>query len=90
MPGAVGLLVLRVGLDVAGGVLVFAAAWLLRLHAKQLVRVRKIVLDGLRGHQVRVYLFGSAAQGLAGPGSDIDVAVLPLKPLPFPNVSRGG
>ncbi len=32
VPGAVGLLVLRVGLDVAGGALVFgAAAWLLRL-----------------------------------------------------------
>jgi hypothetical protein len=44
--------------------------------------VRKSVLEGLRGQQVRVYLFGSAAKGLAGPGSDIDVAVLSLKPLP--------
>lgn len=40
------------------------------------------MLEGLRGHQARVYLFGSAAKGLAGAGSDIDVAVLPLKPLP--------
>lgn len=45
-------------------------------------RVRDIVMAGLRGHQVQVYLFGSAATGQAGPGSDIDVAVLPLESLP--------
>ncbi|MBE0467021.1 MAG: nucleotidyltransferase domain-containing protein [Candidatus Desulforudis sp.] len=51
-------------------------------RAEQLLRVRKIVLEGLRGPQTRVYLFGSAAKGLAGAGSDIDVAVLPLESLP--------
>lgn len=43
---------------------------------------RRIVLEGLRGHKARVYLFGSWAQGRAGRASDIDVAVLPADPLP--------
>lgn len=45
-------------------------------------KVRKIVLDGLRGHQARVYLFGSRVRGRAGRASDIDVAVFSLTPLP--------
>lgn len=41
--------------------------------------VRRIVLSGLQGHRVRVYLFGSRAKGQGGTSSDIDVAVLPLE-----------
>lgn len=47
-----------------------------------LTEVRRIVLHGLRGFAVRVYLFGSHACGTASRTSDIDVAVLPLEPLP--------
>lgn len=44
--------------------------------------VRKIVVAGLRGHRARVYVFGSWATGCGTRTSDIDVAVLPLEPLP--------
>ncbi len=43
---------------------------------------RRIVLEGLQAHAARVWLFGSRARGTAGRGSDIDVAVLPDRPLP--------
>jgi predicted nucleotidyltransferase len=45
-------------------------------------QVRAIVLEGLRGHPARVYLFGSWARGKARRISDIDVGILPLEPLP--------
>jgi len=45
--------------------------------------LRKIVLSGLGKHRVRVFLFGSRANGEAGKASDIDVAVLPLECLPI-------
>lgn len=48
----------------------------------QLAKVRKIVLDGLKGYAARVYLFGSRATGNARRASDIDVAVLPLQSIP--------
>lgn len=41
--------------------------------------VQRIVLRGLQGYRVRVYLFGSRARGQEGAFSDIDVAVLPLE-----------
>jgi predicted nucleotidyltransferase len=44
--------------------------------------VRRIVLRGLEGHRTRVFLFGSWAKDDAVRTSDIDVAVLPLEPLP--------
>ena len=44
--------------------------------------VRRIVQAGLGGHRARVYLFGSWARGRPTRASDIDVAVLPLEPLP--------
>jgi predicted nucleotidyltransferase len=44
--------------------------------------VRRIVLDRLRGHRARVYLFGSWARGAGSRISDIDVAVEALEPLP--------
>lgn len=47
-----------------------------------LEQVRTIVLDGLRGHPARVYLFGSWAHGSASRISDIDVAVESAQPLP--------
>jgi uncharacterized protein len=47
-----------------------------------LAQVRTIVLEGLRGHPARVYLFGSWARGCASRVSDIDVAVEPAQPLP--------
>lgn len=47
-----------------------------------LVVVRRILECRLQGRPVRVYLFGSRARGTWGRASDIDVAILPLKPLP--------
>jgi predicted nucleotidyltransferase len=47
-----------------------------------LEQVRTIVLEGLRGHPARVYLFGSWARGKARRISDMDVGILPLEPLP--------
>ncbi len=44
--------------------------------------VRKIVLMYLKGYRAKVYLFGSQAVGKSRPTSDIDVAILPLQPLP--------
>lgn len=45
-------------------------------------RIREIVLRRLRGHPVKVYLFGSHATGRAVSASDIDVAVAPEGTLP--------
>ena len=44
--------------------------------------VRRIILDGLKGHKAKVFLYGSTARGEDWQGSDIDVAVATLKPLP--------
>jgi len=50
--------------------------------SRDLAEVRRTVLKGLSGYRVRVYLFGSHARGMGRPTSDIDVAILPLEPLP--------
>lgn len=50
--------------------------------------VKRIVLAGLGAHRVRVWLFGSRAQQAGGRGSDIDVGVLPLDPLPAGTLTR--
>jgi predicted nucleotidyltransferase len=47
-----------------------------------LEEVRRIVVECLRGHPARVWLFGSFARGTPARTSDIDVAVLPFEPLP--------
>ncbi len=49
---------------------------------RDLESVRQIVLDVLKGYRARVWLFGSQATGRARLHSDIDVAILPLEPLP--------
>ena len=51
--------------------------------AKDLAEVRRIVLNGLQGYAARVYLFGSHVRGTVSRTSDIDVAILPLEPLPL-------
>ena len=53
-----------------------------RISTPDLAEVRKLVLAGLHGFHAAVYLFGSWAAGKAGRTSDIDVAVLPLEPIP--------
>jgi predicted nucleotidyltransferase len=47
-----------------------------------LAEVRRLVLEGLAGYAVSVYLFGSHARGTARRTSDIDVAILPFEPIP--------
>ena len=47
-----------------------------------LAGVRQIVVSRLAPLQARVYLFGSRVSGSAHLSSDVDVAVLPLSPLP--------
>jgi predicted nucleotidyltransferase len=49
---------------------------------RALERVRRIVLDALKGRPARVYLFGSSATGSARSSSDIDVAIEPMESLP--------
>jgi predicted nucleotidyltransferase len=47
-----------------------------------LAEARSIVFTVLRERPVRVFLCGSRARGHAAPLSDIDIAILPLSPLP--------
>jgi predicted nucleotidyltransferase len=49
---------------------------------RDLESVRQIILNALRGYRAKVWLFGSQATGRARLHSDIDVAILPLEPLP--------
>jgi hypothetical protein len=49
---------------------------------------KKIVLEQLKAFRAKVYLFGSQATGKARLYSDIDIAVLPLEPLPIHIVSE--
>jgi predicted nucleotidyltransferase len=58
------------------------------MQSEAIQRVREIVLHGLKGQAVEVYLFGSRATGRSGAVSDIDVAVNPLKPLPVGLLGR--
>lgn len=51
-------------------------------HAEDLAETRRIVLDGLAEYSAKVYLFGSHASGKIYRSSDIDVAVLPIQPIP--------
>jgi len=53
-----------------------------RTPARDLDEVRKLVTAGLCGYRARIYLFGSWTAGVGGRTSDIDVAVLPLEPIP--------
>ena len=50
--------------------------------------VRRIVLNRLSGRDATVVFFGSRASGSASVASDIDVAVLPRRPLPTGLLSR--
>ncbi|MEX2536007.1 MAG: nucleotidyltransferase domain-containing protein [Trueperaceae bacterium] len=43
---------------------------------------RSLILRGLEGYAAEVFLFGSFARGQGTLGSDIDIAVLPLEPIP--------
>jgi uncharacterized protein len=53
-----------------------------RISSRDLAEVRALVLAGLHAYRAAVFLFGSWAAGNAGRTSDIDVAVLPLEPIP--------
>lgn len=58
-----------------------------RLRA-DIEEVKRIVLAGLGAHRARVWLFGSRAQQAGSRSSDIDVAILPLDPLPAGALAR--
>lgn len=45
-------------------------------------RIKDMVLDGLSGYAVTVYLFGSRARGPVRRASDVDIAVEAQEPLP--------
>jgi len=45
-------------------------------------QLRKLVNEHIKGHKVKVYLFGSRAKGKERKLSDVDLALLPLEPLP--------
>lgn len=48
----------------------------------QLAEIRERLSSFLGLYPCRVYLFGSWATGRATPSSDVDIAILPEKPLP--------
>lgn len=48
-----------------------------------LEHVRSLVLGRLGEYRAKVFLYGSFARGQGALGSDIDIAVLPLEPIPF-------
>ena len=54
----------------------------MRLYSQDLDEARRIVREGLRGYRARIFLYGSWATGAATRTSDIDLAVLPLEPIP--------
>lgn len=45
-------------------------------------QVRRLLLDRLKGCRFQLFLFGSQSTQRAGRTSDIDVAILPITPLP--------
>lgn len=47
------------------------------LHA-----LRRLIDDYAKGYDVKIYLFGSRAKGTEYKTSDVDIAILPLTPLP--------
>jgi predicted nucleotidyltransferase len=53
-----------------------------------LEEIRRIVMEELKDRPAKVFLFGSRARNSARPSSDVDVAVLPLAPLPPAVLSR--
>jgi len=50
--------------------------------SEDLQDVKRLVLAGLNGYRARVVLFGSWVTGRASRTSDIDVAILPIDPIP--------
>jgi predicted nucleotidyltransferase len=57
---------------------------------RDLAEARSIVQRALKGYQVRIYLFGSQIREgkRLSASSDIDIAILPLEPLPAGTLSR--
>lgn len=51
-------------------------------ESPDLVRVHKIIHNKLRDYGARLFLYGSWARGSASRTSDIDIAILPRKPVP--------
>jgi predicted nucleotidyltransferase len=58
------------------------------IDPRHLENVRRIVLEGLGDRPAKLFLFGSHARGDARSGSDIDVAVLPVEPVPASVLAR--
>ncbi len=53
------------------------------LTEQYLAEIRRLALDYVSGYNVRLYLFGSRVAGTARKTSDVDIAILPLEPLPI-------
>ena len=51
-------------------------------ESMDLAEIRRIILSGLSGYAARIYLFGSWVAGKAVRTSDVDVAILPIDPIP--------
>lgn len=45
-------------------------------------RIRQLVCEALKGYQAKVYLLGSHVRDEAHRFSDVDIAILPLQPIP--------
>ncbi|KKL81477.1 hypothetical protein LCGC14_1994340 [marine sediment metagenome] len=47
-----------------------------------LEQIQEIILKRLKGYKFQLFLFGSEASKTSGKTSDIDVAIMPITPLP--------
>ena len=57
---------------------------------RYLNELREIILQNLKDLRLKVYLFGSRANGVARTGSDCDIGIDPLQELPVGLLSRLG
>ena len=67
---------------VRGGAVVLSSPPGMATESRYLAEVKRIVLRGLGPRAAKVYFFGSRASGAEHRYSDVDVAVLPLEPIP--------
>ena len=47
-----------------------------------LKQIRSVILSRLKDYRFQLFFFGSRAIGRSGRASDIDIAILPITPLP--------
>lgn len=54
-----------------------------KMGNEYLKKLRKLINEFLKSYPVKIYLFGSRAQGKASLISDVDIAILPMAAIPI-------